>query len=206
MLKVYAGLAVVVIAAQLGAVAWYVNSRSADDPFAPCRQSAVAGGAGDIGGPFTLVDQTGRTVTEKDILDKPALVYFGYTFCPDVCPMDNLRNVEAVELLREKGIDVTPVFISVDPARDTPEVMADYAMAMDPSMQALTGSAEQVRDAARAWRVYYKAQEERDGGYLVDHMTFTYLMHPEHGFLDFFRRELSPGQLAEQVACFLDRG
>lgn len=206
MLKVYAGVSVLAVAALLAGTAWYVSSREAADPYADCRQSAIAGGPGAIGGPFTLVDQTGRTVTDKDVITKPSLVYFGYTFCPDICPLDTARNVEAVDALEELGHEVTPVFISIDPERDTPEVMADWAQNMHPRMIALTGTPEQVKAASQAYRTYYKAQEKKDDYYLVDHSTFTYLVLPDKGFVEFFRRELAPDQLAAQVACFLDKG
>lgn len=207
MLKVYAGLAIAAVAALLGGTAWYITQKSSDDRYAQCRSSVIAGGPGMIGGPFELLDETGASVTDRQVLDKPALVYFGYTFCPDVCPIDNARNVEAVDVLEERGYDVTPVFITVDPKRDTPEVMADYAEMMHPRMKALSGSAEQIDAAAKAYRVYYKAQDQDDPDYyLVDHMTFTYLMHPTEGFLEFFKRELTGEQLADQVGCFLDQG
>lgn len=206
MLKVYAGLAVLAVAGMIGGTALYVSNRKSADPYADCRQSAIAGGAGAIGGPFTLVDQAGRTVTDKDVITKPSLLYFGYTFCPDVCPLDNARNVEAVDILEELGYEVTPVFISIDPERDTPEVMAEFARIMHPRMIGLTGTPEQTKAASQAYRTYFKVQEKKDNFYLVDHSTFTYLVTPTNGFVEFFRRELTPDQLAEQVACFLEKG
>ena len=206
MIKVYAGVAVIAVAALLGGTAWYVMQRQSADPFADCRQSAIAGGPGAIGGPFTLVDRTGQTVTDKDVITKPSLVYFGYTFCPDVCPLDNARNAEAVDILEEMGHEVTPVFISIDPERDTPEVMGDYADLLHPRMIGLTGSPDQVQAASRAYRTYYKAQDKSDDYYLVDHSTFTYLVDPQKGFLEFFKRDLTPEDLAAQVSCFLDKG
>ena len=206
MLKLYAGLAVAAVAALIGGTAWYVTARQSADPYADCRQSAIAGGPGAIGGPFTLVDQTGRTVTDKDVLTRPSLVYFGYTFCPDVCPLDNARNAEAVDILEEMGHEVAPVFISIDPERDTPEVMASFAEVMHPRMIALTGTPEQVKAASQAYRTYYKAQEKTDEYYLVDHSTFTYLVLPEKGFVEFFKREVQADQMARQVACFLEKG
>ncbi|MBU2358146.1 MAG: SCO family protein, partial [Alphaproteobacteria bacterium] len=91
---------------------------------AQCFNGAVAGGA--IGGPFTLVNGAGQTVTDADVITEPTLVYFGYSFCPDVCPIDNARNAAAVDILADEGYSATPVFITIDPARDTPEVMQDY--------------------------------------------------------------------------------
>ncbi|SDX87774.1 SCO family protein [Citreimonas salinaria] len=169
-----------------------------------CRASVVAGGPGDIGGPFELVNTEGETVTEADVLSKPSLVYFGYTFCPDVCPLDVARNAQAVDLLAEQGLDVQPVFISVDPDRDTPEVLGDFAANMHEDMVALTGTEAQVKVASDAYRTYFSIRDTGDEYYLVDHSTFTYLMLPDHGFVEFFRREASPEEMAEKVACFVE--
>ena len=174
------------------------------DRFDACRASRVAGGAGAIGGPFTLVDETGATVTEKDVITGPTLIYFGYTFCPDVCPLDNVRNAEAVDILGERGYEVTPVFISIDPERDTPEVMAEFTEVIHPRMIGLTGSAEQVKAASQAYRTYYRKQDGDPEYYLVDHSTQTYLVFPEHGFVEFFGRDATPDQMADRVACFVD--
>ncbi|WP_375258250.1 SCO family protein [Citreimonas sp.] len=174
------------------------------DGFDQCRGSVVAGGAGDIGGPFELVNTEGETVTDADVLTKPSLVYFGYTFCPDVCPLDVARNAQAVDLLAERGVDVQPVFISVDPNRDTPEVLADFAANMHEDMVALTGSEAQVKAASDAYRTYFSIRDSGDEYYLVDHSTFTYLMLPGHGFVEFFRREASPEEMADKVACFVE--
>ena len=100
-----------------------------DDLFTKCRSTQVIGGAGTIGGPFTLINQDGETVNDKDVITEPSFVYFGYTFCPDVCPLDSARNAEAVDLLAQKGISVTPIFISIDPKRDTPEAIAEFTKA-----------------------------------------------------------------------------
>ena len=204
MTRLYAGVAAAAVAALLGGSILYVQLKKADDKFAECRRGQIAGG--DIGGPFTLVNTSGQTVTDKDVLQKPSLVYFGYTFCPDVCPLDMQRNVEAVDILEERGLDVTPVFISIDPDRDTPEVLADYASNMHPKLVALTGSAEQVKAAAKAYKTVYNKRETGDEYYMMDHMTFTYLMLPGEGFVDFFRREITSDQMAESVACFVEAG
>jgi len=201
MMKLYTGVAVAAVAVLLGWTGYTIFAASGDDPFAECRGGAVGGG--DIGGPFTLVDQSGATVTDKEVLSKPALIYFGYTFCPDVCPLDNARNAEAVDLLAAKGLEVTPVFITIDPARDTPEVMDEYAEAMHPGMIALTGTEDQVKAASRAYKTVYRKQDSADEYYLVDHSTFTYLMLPKFGFADFFGREVAAAEMADRVGCFL---
>lgn len=203
MTRLYAGSAAALVCGLLAGTAyWALTGGRSDDRFAACRNTVVSGEA-TIGGPFTLTDQTNTLVTEAQVLAKPALVYFGYTFCPDICPVDNARNAEAVDILEEQGFEVTPVFITIDPLRDTPEVLAEYAAAMHPRMIGLTGTAEQVKAAAAAYRVYYQAQPEVDGAYLMDHSTFTYLMIPGTGFVEFFRREASGDQVATQAACFL---
>ena len=204
MTKLYAGVAAAAVAAFLGASAWYVVANRSADAFAECRQGQVAGG--DIGGPFTLVNTTGQTVTDKDVITKPTLVYFGYTFCPDVCPLDMARNVDAVDKLEALGLDVTPMFISIDPERDTPEALADYAYNMHPKLVALTGSPDQVKAASQAYKTFFKKRETGDEYYLMDHSTFTYLMLPGTGFVDFFRQEVTSDQMAESVACFVKAG
>lgn len=201
MTKTFAALAAAVVVGLVGGSALYVYLRASDDKFAQCRSGQVGGGS--IGGPFTLVDGSGKTVTEADVLTKPSLVYFGYTFCPDVCPLDNQRNAEAVDILEEQGFDVTPVFISVDPQRDTPEVVADFAANLHPKMIGLTGSEEQVKAASQAYKTYFKKQDGDEEFYLVDHSTFTYLMLPGTGFADFFKREETADQMAQRVACFV---
>ena len=195
----------VCIAALLGGL-WFVTSGpSGDDRFVACRSTAVAGGSGQIGGPFTLVNAQGQTVTDADVITEPSLVYFGYTFCPDVCPLDVARNADAVDALAARGYSVTPVFISIDPTRDTPEVVGDFAANMHDRMIGLTGSPEQVKVASQAYRTFYSAQKTDDAYYLVDHSTFTYLVLPRTGFVEFFRREVTPEQMADTVACFVDR-
>lgn len=208
MSRVYARIAAVVIAAVVAGTAGYVFYQRNSDPYAACRSAAISTGAGAIGGPFTLVDESGKTVTDKDVITRPSLVYFGYTFCPDVCPLDNSRNGEAVDILEEKGFDVTPVFISVDPERDTLKALKDFTTNMHPRMIGLTGSPEQIQAAAKAYKVYFKVHDHDAGDkyYLVDHSTFTYLVLPGKGFVDFFRHEDTADQIADRVACYLDKG
>lgn len=202
MMKVYAIVAAIVLAG-LSAGMFVISAGGSDDQFAACRGSAIAGGAGTIGGPFELVDASGETVTDADVITKPSLIYFGYTFCPDVCPMDVDRNAFAVEMLQEQGREAQGVFISIDPERDTPDVVGEFAGYWD-HMVGLTGSLEQVASASKTYRTYYRKHESEDEFYLVDHSTQSYLVLPEHGFVDFFRRSDTPEQIAERVGCFID--
>ena len=170
--------------------------------FEDCIEGSVAGG--NIGGPFELIDHRGQMVTDAQVLDQPALVYFGYTFCPDVCPMDVARNVVAVEILADAGLTVKPVFITIDPARDTVDYLADFVANNHPEMVGLTGTAEQIAKAARAYKVYYRKQPSEDEDYyLMDHSSFSYFMVPDVGFVDFLRSDLLPEVVADRLACVL---
>jgi protein SCO1/2 len=205
MIKAYSIGATAFVAVLLGALGWLAFSSPGDDPFAPCRTTVMQGGLDQIGGPFELVNAQGQTVTDADIITMPTILYFGYTFCPDVCPLDNSRNAQAVELLEEQGYMVQPVFISIDPTRDTPEVVGEFASFFHPRMIGLTGSAEQVRAASQAYRTFYAAQNTDDEFYLVDHSTFSYLVLPGHGTVEVFRHDQTGEYVAETAACFLDR-
>ena len=199
-MRFYANLAGLAVVGFLGWSAYMIWGKDPGDVYADCRQG-VAGG--DIGGPFTLVDQTGAAVTEKAVMAKPALVYFGYTSCPDVCPLDNARNSEAVDILEEQGFEVTPVFITIDPVRDTVPVMAEYTSKFHPRMIGLTGTEAQIRAAAQAYRVYSRKQASGDELYVMDHTVYTYLMLPGSGFADFYKRDVTAQDIARSVGCFL---
>lgn len=204
MTRLVAIVAALVIAIGLGAMWVMTMGRETGDQFAQCRTSQIAGGSSQIGGPFELVNAQGETVTDKDVITGPSLLYFGYTFCPDVCPLDVSRNAETIDVLDERGQTVTPVFISIDPKRDTPELVGEFASNLHERMIGLTGSPEQVKAASKAYKTYYKAHDAEDEYYLVDHSTFSYLVLPEHGFVEFFKRDLSPEKMADQIGCFLD--
>jgi protein SCO1/2 len=159
------------------------------------------GGSGTalIGGPFALVDHTGRAVTEKDFAGKPMLVYFGYTSCPDVCPTE-LQNMSlALDALGEAAEEIQPVFITVDPARDTVPVLADYVKHFGPGFVGLTGSEEQVSAAAKAYRVYYARGAGDDVAYLMDHSSFVYLMGPDGDYLTHFAPNTPPEEMAQRI-------
>ena len=192
----------VIVAAGAGYGAW--RALSPADRFAACRPGATIGQA-DIGGPFTLISEDGRETTSAELIDKPTLLYFGYTFCPDVCPTDSARNVQALNLLEERGIEAQIAFVSVDWPRDTPETLATFTDYFHPRMIGLTGTKERIEAAVRAWRAFYRIPAERGDSYEVDHSAFTYLVLPDSGFATFFRRETTPGEIAETTACFVAR-
>ena len=198
MTKLAAIAAALVLVALVGGTAIYTTFLARNDR-AACGISSAVGA--DVGGPFDLVDAAGRRMTEDEVLERPAIVYFGYTFCPDICPIDTQIMVEAVDILEKYGIDVRPVFITVDPARDTPQELAYYAEAMHPKMLALTGSEEDIRAAADAYKVFYNKVEMGGSAteYLMEHTGFTYLMTPEHGLAAVFRRDFPPEQIAADI-------
>jgi protein SCO1/2 len=204
MIRLYSMLALGLIAALLGGLGYMVYTGQNQTEFAQCRGTSISGGAGAIGGPFELVDHTGRVVTEADFAATPTLIYFGYTFCPDVCPLDTARNAQAVDLLAEQGYDVTPVFISVDHKRDTQEALAEFVRFMHPEMIGLTGTDAQIRAAAQAYRVYFAIHDTEDDFYLIDHSTFSYFLLPGHGFVDVIRRDQTPEQVADVLACYMN--
>jgi protein SCO1/2 len=191
---VFAGLAAAAIFLYLG------------QPDGPVSPAAINITGADIGGPFTLTDQAGARVTSEALIDGPTLIYFGYTFCPDICPVDVDVMASAVDLLAEQGHDVTPVFISIDPARDTPEALTYYAEAMHPAMVALTGTEAEVRAAADAYRVFYQRADLEDSAaeYLMSHSTFTYFVMPV-GLKALFRNGFPPEEMAGEIARILGR-
>lgn len=202
--RTIASISVLAVAALLGGTAFFAMPTGDDDPLAQCRGSAVSGGAGAIGGPLELVREDGATVTDAEIFTKPTILYFGYTFCPDVCPLDSLRNADAQRLLEDQGHDVQTAFITIDPERDDAEVVGEFTDLFHEDMIGLTGTLEQTKAASMAYKTYYKKQEDDPEYYLVDHSTFTYLVFPEIGFVDFFKRDDMPEAMAERVACFID--
>jgi cytochrome oxidase Cu insertion factor (SCO1/SenC/PrrC family) len=158
-----------------------------------------------IGGPFTLMDGAGHTVTDRDLRGHFLLVYFGYTFCPDVCPTTLNEIAGAMDVLGERADAVQPVFITVDPQRDTPKIVADYVAAFSPRIMGLTGSEEQIATVAREYRVYYAARKSAAAGgdYTVDHSSVLYLMDRAGQFVAPIRANQPAAQLAAEIAKHL---
>lgn len=183
----------------------YLTQQRGADQFAQCNTSTVAGGMGAFGTDFTLTRDDGTRVTASQVFDKPTLLYFGYTFCPDVCPLDAARNAEAETLLTEAGRDVQTVFVTIDPRRDTPQVLAEYTDMFSDRMIGLTGSEDEIAAVNKGWRNYYQAQDSQDQEYyMVDHMTNTYLVMPGNRTVEFFPREAPAQAMAETVGCYVD--
>jgi protein SCO1 len=136
-----------------------------------------------IGGPFTLVDETGAQVTETALKGRPTVMYFGYTFCPEVCPTTLTELAQWIRMLGPDADKLNYVFVTVDPERDTPKVMHDYVSAFDPRIRGFTGTPDQIAKVAREYRVYYKRIPTSDGGYAIDHTAGLYLMDSKIRFL-----------------------
>ncbi len=172
-------------------------------------ESAEAGPqpAVEIGGPFELVDHNGRKVTDRDFRGSYLLVFFGYTFCPDVCPTALAKVAAVLDELGPLGDRIQPLFISVDPERDTPEVLAEFVHQFHPRIIGLTGSPNRIAEVARAYRAYYRkvTQEELTGekgsgdDYLMDHSAYLYLMDPEGRFVRVFSHTDPPERIVEAL-------
>ena len=157
-----------------------------------------------IGGSFALTDQNGVHRTDADFRGKLMLVYFGFTYCPDICPTDLQQMALAVDQLGPAGGTVQPVFITVDPARDTVEHLKDYMALFHPRFVGLTGDAAAIRQAARAYRVYYEKVEREDkSDYTLDHSAFIYLIDRDGRYLGFFPPGTSAERLAETMRSHL---
>lgn len=161
-----------------------------------------------IGGPFALVDQTGAARTDRDLAGRWRIMYFGYTYCPDVCPLDvqniaaGLKAFERTDAAR--GARVVPVFVTVDPARDTPAVLRQFVAAFHPRMIGLTGPAPAIDAVAKAYGIYHAIGERQPGGgYLVDHSRQAYLMDPAGRPIALVPAEKSPEAVAETLAAWV---
>jgi protein SCO1/2 len=180
---------VFVLVLAIGAAGWFFLSHNALSP------------AGGIGGPFALVDGNGHTVTDRDLRGRYLLVYFGYTYCPDVCPTTLNTITQALDKMGGQADRIQPLFITVDPARDTPEVMRTYTAAFSPRILGLTGTPEQIAKVAGEYRVYYAPHHSQaDGNYTVDHSSLIYLMGRDGRFIAPIRADASPTEMAADIA------
>lgn len=220
MLKIirYSALTLLLAIGGVWAHAWFTRApgQGVGDAFAQRLASVFgqgmpvpsAGGGGvqlppglTLGGPFSLIRQDGVAVTERDYSGGALLIYFGFTFCPDVCPTELGRIADVIDALGPAGERVTPVLITIDPQRDTPEALADYVSRFHPRMQGLTGSVEQIRDVASRYRVYFaRAQNQTMNQYLMDHSSFIYLVGPDGHVRLLFRPETSVEDMTRAIS------
>lgn len=190
-----AALAVIAVAS------WVTWSWIATDSRSSGAQDGAMRTEVDIGGPFELVDHTGKTVTDQSFHGQYVLLYFGYGFCPDVCPTELANMATAMDLLGPKADNVTPVFITIDPERDTPEFLTDYVKNFHPRMIGLTGTPERIGAVAKSFKVYYaKSRKSAGDDYLMDHTSFVYLLGPDGRFMALFRGQTDPQKIADSIA------
>jgi len=171
------------------------------------RLQPAAGKMEAIGGPFTLIDQDGKTVTEKDFDGKLKLVFFGFTHCPDICPVTLATLTSLMNHLGDKADQVVPLFITVDPERDTPARLKEYLRDFHPAIRGLTGSNTQIAQAAKEYKVYYAAAKPEQGAkadYAVDHSSMVYFMSRNDGYLGYFSPDDTEKSMLETITARLD--
>jgi cytochrome oxidase Cu insertion factor (SCO1/SenC/PrrC family) len=166
----------------------------------------MGSGTALIGGPFTMVNQKGETVTEKNFEGKYTIYFFGFTFCPDVCPTELQVLTAALKELGPDAAKITPVFVSVDPERDSPKIIGEYVANFDPRFVGLTGTPEQLAVMARAFHIYYKkvANENDAQNYGMDHPSILYLMEPDGKFAKHFPYTTDAKKLALELKSVLE--
>ena len=181
------------VAAVAGGVLWYESEQ------VPGLGRVVTTGQADVGGPFQLTDQHGKRTGDQDFRGRYMLIYFGYSFCPDVCPTTLAVIAQALDKLGDRSHQVVPVFITIDPERDTPKVLADYMKAFGPSFVGLTGSAAEIKDVEKRYRVYAVKKPLPGGSYGMDHSSVIYLMGPDGKMVSFYDEAVSPDELAKDL-------
>ena len=173
------------------------SATAAEQPSAAQMMDDLMYGRGPVGGPFTLTDHTGRQRSDTDFRGKLMIVYFGYTYCPDVCPTDLMAITQALDALGPAAEGVQPVFITIDPERDT-KLLPEYVSSFHRSLVGLTGSPEEIRRVANAYKAFYvKVQDERSGEYSIDHAGVIYLMGRNGEYLGFMPPQTTPDRLTE---------
>ena len=181
------------VAAVAGGVLWYESEQ------VPGLGRVVTTGQADVGGPFQLTDQHGKRTGDKDFRGRYMLIYFGYSFCPDVCPTTLAVIAQALDKLGERSHQVVPIFITIDPERDTPKVLNDYMKAFGPSFVGLTGGAAEIKDVEKRYRVYAVKKPLPGGSYGMDHSSVIYLMGPDGKLVSFYDEAASPDDLAKDL-------
>lgn len=193
------GLAALVLAVALGLV---VRALWLDPRAGGGRDGSVTGTA-LVGGPFELTDQDGKRVSDTQFRGKLMLVFFGYIFCPDVCPTTLLDVGQALEKLGKDAGQVQPIFITIDPERDTPAAMKDFLGNFDPRVIGLTGTPSEIQAAAKAYRVYYAKAAGKERDYLMDHSVFIYLMDRDGKYVTHFTNKQRADEIAAAIRKFL---
>ncbi|WP_321395442.1 SCO family protein [Emcibacter sp.] len=190
------GLIAAIVLATVTAI-WLISVMAGRPPANTAQENARA----LIGGPFTLIAEDNRTVTEKDFAGKYMLIYFGYTFCPDVCPTELQTMSTALDMIPQDKLDkIAPLFVTVDPERDTAPVMKQYVALFHDRLIGLTGTIEQINDMKKTYRVFAEKTEDTGASdYLVDHTSIIYLMDGNGEYLSHFSYGTTPEEMAEKL-------
>jgi len=200
--RLHASAALALTCVLIGAVP--TRAEDAANPSAAVLIEALLEGRQPVGGPFDLIDHAGRRRTDVDFRGKLVLIYFGYTHCPDVCPTELQAISLALDMLGTAGEAVQPLFITVDPQRDTPSHLAEYVTSFHPRLIALTGEDSAIRKIALAYKVYFvRAAAAQRGDYALDHTGFVYLVGKDGRYLGFLPPGSSPEEIAEAVRLHL---
>ena len=173
-----------------------------------CGGNRVVGGSSTIGGNFELTDTNYKKINSREFIKEPSVIYFGYSYCPDVCPFDLQRNAIAVDILNSKKKAITPIFITIDPLRDTPDRLKEFSSFIHPKLIALTGSTAEVKTVMKLFKIYGQKSNEEDfddDNYLMDHSSFTYLVSSSNEFVDYFSRKVSAEEMAQRINCYFDQ-
>jgi len=190
----------------LGLVGGYVAYGLVQDGGSgPLRHVATINtGAASIGGPFTLTDHNGQRVTDRSYDGKLRLIYFGFTFCPDVCPTELYLIGQTMDALGQDAAAVQPILVTVDPERDTPAVLKEYVSLFHPRLVGLTGTPEEIRAVERAYKVYAQKVPLEEGGYTMDHSSFTFLMGRDGDFITVFPYQTPVKEMVRQIEAALN--
>jgi protein SCO1 len=160
-------------------------------------------GPSAIGGPFNLIDQSGKPITDRDMKGRPFLVFFGYTHCPDICPTTLFEMSEMLHALGKDADRINALFITVDPERDTPAVMKDYLSSFDPHLRGATGDRKAIDAAEKSYRVYAQKVPTNNGDYSMDHTALVYLMDKQGRFVAPFKLNRKPEEAAADLRRYL---
>jgi protein SCO1 len=167
------------------------------------QYQGTGGGASVIGGPFKLIDQDGKPISDQDFKGRPLLVFFGYTHCPDICPTTLFEMSEVLHALGKDADQINALFITVDPERDTAAVMKDYLSSFDPHLRGATGDQKAIDAVEKGYRVYAKKVPTKDGDYSMDHTALVYLMDKQGRFVAPFKLDRKPEQAAADLRRYL---
>jgi len=185
-----------------GVVAWQIHKDEMRRT--ELREQAMHPASSALGGPFTLTDQSGKTVTDFDYRGKYLLVYFGYTYCPDLCPTGLEAIAHTLDQLGRDAKKIQTIFITIDPARDTPKKLKEYVASFHPGIEGLTGSPDQIATIAKEYQVYYaRGEDVEDGDYLMDHSSLIYVMDPKGKFVTTFPDDVSPAAMTDALRSII---